>query len=243
MAEIRTLLRDAAPTPTSGADLESITRQARRRRLQRRGLATVACLASATFVSLGALVAVNHHHGGAQRLSVQSPPASTPSRSGPNSRGDTTAPTTVCPSISLPVGQEIICPATTAEAEQLIGSALPPPATPPGFALGLSELFRVQGHPAETLFERTWTPAREFGPHGATGAYLELRVSRDGPHGGQPPLPVQPGATTIMLTNGTKAFETGSDRLIGWSHAGLQYTLETTQMSPTDLLRAANSLP
>lgn len=235
MADIRTILREAAPTAPTLADVQGMTREAYSRRRHRRGLAVTTGLASIAVVSLGIMVVVDDHQPGPQGVAMQQPSESTPGAS---------SPTTICPPYSAP-GQQVICPAGTAEAERLLGSQVPQPVVPSGYVLVLSEIYTVDGHPTLDLFQRTWTPTGGFGTHGATGPFIELRVSRDQSHGGPPTVPAGEGGSSVTLDNGVNAYETAGPNpaLLRWSHQGLEYALESSGVAVPALLRAANSLP
>jgi hypothetical protein len=128
---------------------------------------------------------------------------------------------------------------------------VPDPTVPGGYVSAYQPVIYAAPGPISTaVYQRTWAPPGTFSPtKGASGPYIELRVQAHQPDG---PLFIGPGlgafVNYVTLANGAKAEEAGNVTNsqvngITWSHAGLDYDLQTNGISSQQLLAVANSLP
>lgn len=205
----------------------------------------VAGLALAT-IAAGALLAVNRVGSGHNRhtISVTSPPATSPPP-----RGGFGAPLPGCtwtgdkwaPSAPAAIQAQgppqgfWECPATIAQAEQLVGTSLATPQIPHGWSIAYQT---VSGVGSTWLFNRTWTPDGRPPSNKRGERMLQLRIRKHPAQGA-----ILPDDTTLGNGDPAHAGLSIGASYIDWIHDGVDYGLGAAGLNPAEVLAAANSLP
>lgn len=127
------------------------------------------------------------------------------------------------------------CPATVAQAEQLMGMRLPTPQVPAGWSVAIQE---VSGSGTTWVFNQTWTPDGRPPSNTPNERALEIRIQK---HPSQRPAVPD----NMTLSNGDQANATlaANPEGIVWTHDGVDYLVGTTGLDPAQVLSIANSLP